>query len=63
MEDMRSNSDQPEFRTSETPLPSASGLRKRCPEAVGVVERLRGAGYTALFAGGCVRDLVLGRAF
>lgn len=51
------------FRTSETPLPSASDLRKRCPHAVEVVERLRGAGFTALFAGGCVRDLLLGREF
>lgn len=30
--------------------------------AVDVVRRLRAAGHTALFAGGCVRDLLLGRA-
>jgi poly(A) polymerase len=30
--------------------------------ALGVVERLRTAGYEAYFAGGCVRDLLLGRA-
>jgi len=30
--------------------------------AVDVVRKLRAAGYTALFAGGCVRDLLLGRA-
>lgn len=29
--------------------------------AVEVVGKLRGAGHTALFAGGCVRDLLLGR--
>lgn len=29
--------------------------------AVDVVRRLRSAGHTALFAGGCVRDLLLGR--
>ncbi len=29
--------------------------------AVDVVRRLRAAGHTALFAGGCVRDLLLGR--
>jgi poly(A) polymerase len=29
--------------------------------ALGVVERLRAAGYEAYFAGGCVRDLLLGR--
>lgn len=29
--------------------------------AVEVVERLKAAGYTALWAGGCVRDLLLGR--
>jgi poly(A) polymerase len=31
-------------------------------EAVRAVERLRGAGFTAYFAGGCVRDALLGRA-
>lgn len=30
--------------------------------AVDVVRKLRAAGHTALFAGGCVRDLLLGRA-
>ena len=29
--------------------------------AIEVVRKLRGAGHTALFAGGCVRDLLLGR--
>jgi len=29
--------------------------------ALGVAERLRGAGYQALLVGGCVRDLLLGR--
>lgn len=29
--------------------------------AIEIVQKLRGAGYTALFAGGCVRDLLLGR--
>ncbi len=29
--------------------------------ALGIVETLRGAGYEAYFAGGCVRDLLLGR--
>ncbi|MGA3046574.1 MAG: CCA tRNA nucleotidyltransferase [Terracidiphilus sp.] len=29
--------------------------------ALGIVERLRAAGYEAYFAGGCVRDLLLGR--
>jgi putative nucleotidyltransferase with HDIG domain len=30
-------------------------------EALRIIERLRGAGYEAYLAGGCVRDLVLGR--
>jgi poly(A) polymerase len=30
--------------------------------ALGIVERLRAEGYEAYFAGGCVRDLLLGRA-
>src|ERR1035437_5579218 len=30
--------------------------------ALGIVERLRAAGYEAYLAGGCVRDLLLGRA-
>ena len=29
--------------------------------AESVVDRLRAAGYTAYFAGGCVRDMLLGR--
>ena len=29
--------------------------------ALGVVEKLRAAGYEAYLAGGCVRDLLLGR--
>jgi len=48
---------------SEDPILSPSELRKRCPQAVAVAERLREAGYTALFAGGCVRDLLLDRPF
>ena len=51
------------FRTSETSLPPLSELRKRCPAAITVVERLREAGYLAYFAGGCVRDMWLGRGF
>jgi poly(A) polymerase len=49
------------FRSSECPLPSVSDLRNRFPEAVRVVQGLRDAGFSALFAGGCVRDLLLGR--
>ena len=30
--------------------------------AVEIVKKLREAGYTAFFAGGCVRDMLLGRA-
>src|SRR4051812_13929499 len=30
--------------------------------ATSIVERLRAAGYVAYFTGGCVRDLMLGRA-
>ncbi len=51
------------FRASELSLPSASELRKRCPEAFVVVETLRDAGYIAYFAGGAVRDLLRGKAF
>jgi len=29
--------------------------------AIKVVKRLRSSGYTALFAGGCVRDMLLAR--
>jgi poly(A) polymerase len=53
----------PDFRTSEPNLPSASELRKSCPHALAVVQRLVDAGFEALFAGGCVRDLLLGRPF
>lgn len=35
--------------------------RARQQAALGIVERLRSAGHTAYFAGGCVRDLLLGR--
>lgn len=51
------------FRTSEPRLPSLSELRKTVPGAVEVVERLREAGFVAYFAGGCVRDLWLGRPY
>lgn len=34
---------------------------RQCEFAVSIVERLREAGYEAYWAGGCVRDLVLGR--
>ena len=34
---------------------------RKFEEALGVVERLRAAGHEAFFAGGCVRDLLLGR--
>ena len=36
-------------------------LEDRRAFATEVVSRLRGAGFRALFAGGCVRDLILGR--
>src|SRR5580693_9272849 len=34
---------------------------ERLAAASGIAARLRGAGYQAYFAGGCVRDLLLGR--
>jgi putative nucleotidyltransferase with HDIG domain len=43
-------------------LPPLSELRNRHPEAFRVSETLRAAGFHALFAGGCVRDWLLGRA-
>lgn len=36
-------------------------VTKQFEAALGVVERLRAAGYEAYLAGGCVRDLLLGR--
>jgi poly(A) polymerase len=42
------------FRTSNSPEPSERDYARR------VVERLREAGYQALWAGGCVRDELLG---
>ena len=41
--------------------PPLSELRKRFPEAFRVSETLHSAGFSALFAGGCVRDWLLGR--
>ncbi|MCC5849052.1 MAG: CCA tRNA nucleotidyltransferase [Verrucomicrobia bacterium] len=41
--------------------PPLSELRKRFPEAFRVSETLNSAGFQALFAGGCVRDWILGR--
>jgi putative nucleotidyltransferase with HDIG domain len=35
--------------------------KRQFEAALGIVERLRGAGYEAYLAGGCVRDLLLGR--
>src|SRR5258708_5016621 len=42
---------------------SASTLKPPCfrEDAVGVVRALREAGHVAYFAGGCVRDLLLGQ--
>lgn len=48
---------------SERPLPSPSELRKTQPEAMQVADTLHAAGFAAFFAGGCVRDLLLGRPF
>ncbi len=45
--------------TTPIPTPMPDGPRAF---AAGVVERLRGAGFQALWAGGCVRDLTLGLA-
>lgn len=41
---------------------NVSELRKQCPAAFRLSERLREAGFEVLFAGGCVRDWLLGRA-
>lgn len=41
----------------QTPVPASA----RQQAATQIVERLRGAGHAAYFAGGCVRDLLLGR--
>lgn len=41
--------------------PSAASVALRQSIATEIVERLRAAGYTAFLAGGCVRDLLLGR--
>jgi poly(A) polymerase len=40
---------------------SASLVAQRRQFAIEVIERLRSFGYQALFAGGCVRDLLMGR--
>lgn len=45
----------------EPTLPDPSELRKLYPRALEVTDRLIQAGFTAYFAGGCVRDLLLGR--
>src|SRR3954454_5769299 len=48
----------------ETPPPFSPPERKPVADredALAVVRRLRGAGHVAYFAGGCVRDLLLGR--
>ena len=35
-----------------------AGMREK---AIQIIEKLTAAGYTALLAGGCVRDMLLGR--
>lgn len=42
--------------------PSAVPVQLRQAVATEIVDRLRATGHTAYFAGGCVRDLLLGRA-
>lgn len=49
----------PELLPTATAL---SELRKTFPEAFRTSETLRRAGFQALFAGGCVRDALLGRS-
>ncbi|MGA0333073.1 MAG: CCA tRNA nucleotidyltransferase [Kiritimatiellia bacterium] len=46
---------------SETLLPGPSELRKRFPGAMQIADTLHRAGFTAYFAGGAVRDLLLKR--
>jgi len=36
-------------------------VTRKFEAALRIVEKLRAAGYEAYFAGGCVRDLLLGR--
>ncbi|WFB34378.1 CCA tRNA nucleotidyltransferase [Kiritimatiellota bacterium B12222] len=48
---------------SENMLPAPSEFRKLFPEAMRVIDRLQDAGFEAYFAGGCVRDMLLGRLF
>ena len=43
------------------PEPSPRDFGRARALAERIVERLRGAGYEALLAGGCVRDLLLHR--
>src|SRR4051812_6760839 len=43
------------------PPPPPGGKQNDRADAAAVVRRLRGAGHVAYFAGGCVRDLLLGR--
>lgn len=42
-------------------FPAPGPLPPECLPALAIVERLCGAGHVAYFAGGCVRDLLLGR--
>ncbi len=46
--------------TSETPSPASDSTLRR--GATAIVRRLREAGYEAVFAGGCVRDAIMGVA-
>src|SRR5882724_1703414 len=46
--------------SQETPPPSSNKPRSFREDAEAVVRRLRDAGHVAYFAGGCVRDLLLG---
>src|SRR5688572_4647494 len=48
-------------RPMEPQPPNPGGKRSDRGDAVAVVRRLREAGHVAYFAGGCVRDLLLGR--
>ena len=50
----------PFYSSGEVAMAASNGGRRAREEAFGVVARLRSQGYQAYYAGGCVRDLLLG---
>ena len=56
---MADDANEADPRAADRPVPPGGGHADR-DDALAVVRRLRDAGHVAYFAGGCVRDMLLG---